>query len=180
MYSSYEYSSRTDHDDLVQLYFVKATFQRELWLFFGKSLREILTENDLTFCFLVFRSPFSHNISHPIHRKPQNHTKRSKMKLSLSTVATALCISLPAVQAGKTDCLDAKRYNLEIVCRKECAKVDAVAFSVSYDETNDACRCYGNIDGYGTYTGSGDRDSRLTCYSMEQDGEYTQSFNNCL
>ena len=89
------------------------------------------------------------------------------MKFSLSiALAAILFASSSDVHAAQTDCLDAKRYNLEVVCRKECEKGDAVAFSVSYNKDNDTCRCFRNIDGFGTYIGSGDRDSQSTCYSM--------------
>ncbi|KAL3930410.1 MAG: hypothetical protein SGBAC_011776 [Bacillariaceae sp.] len=68
----------------------------------------------------------------------------------------------------EANCLDGMRYNLEKVCRNECAKHDdIVAFSVSYDEEDDSCHCYPNIPGVArTYTGTGNVDSRLTCYSM--------------
>ena len=96
------------------------------------------------------------------------------MKLSLSILSTALCVY--GIQATNTDCLDAMRYNLESLCRAECAKEEAVAFSVSYDEHNDSCRCYENIGTLGSYTGSGDRDSRRTCYSMVQGGKCATLF----
>ena len=72
------------------------------------------------------------------------------MKLFLSILTSALCASL---SSASTDCLDANRYNLESVCRKECEQEDAVAFAVTYDENIDFCRCYKSVEGLGTYTG---------------------------
>ena len=93
------------------------------------------------------------------------------MKFPLSVVTAAICVSLPSAHADKKDCLDANRFNLESLCRNHCEEHETVAFSVSYDEKNDTCRCYTNLDGLGTYTGSGDRESQMTCYAMAPGGK---------
>ena len=99
------------------------------------------------------------------------------MKFPVSLLTAALC-ALPAAHAVQTDCLDGKRYNLEIVCQTECAKEDAVAFSVSYDEDNDSCKCYKNVDGLGTYVGPAHPDdSHVTCYAMGKDGMFLLMLN---
>ena len=102
------------------------------------------------------------------------------MKLSFNALTAALCISLAAAaQEVRKDCLDEKRYNLETVCRATCEKEAAVAFSVSYDDTDDTCRCHGNIDGLGAYIGgagayiggAGEEDhTQVTCYSIANSG----------
>ena len=100
------------------------------------------------------------------------------MKLFLSTLITGLCVSLPAIQAAaRTDCLDANRFNLESVCRTTCEEEHAAAFSVSYDDTNDSCRCHGKINGEDTYTGTGYENEKdltetgMSCYSIK-DGKF--------
>ena len=105
------------------------------------------------------------------------------MKFSLIIVlATTLCASSTTVQAANDsrNCLDSRRNNAESLCRKECEHQDdeVVAFSVSMkpdDTENDdhaMCRCYKNIDGVGTYTGSGSREFGYTCFSMARGGEF--------
>ncbi|CAJ1969716.1 unnamed protein product [Cylindrotheca closterium] len=77
-------------------------------------------------------------------------------------------------------CLDEMRYNLESMCRSECTKHDSVAFSVSYAEDDDSCRCYPKIPGFeGTYTGSHDNTTRLTCYSMEGKKTKVLDYGDC-
>ena len=77
-------------------------------------------------------------------------------------------------------CLDEKRYNLESMCRSECAKHDSVAFSVSYAEDDDSCRCYPKIPGFeGTFNGTKDRESRLTCYSMDGKKTRVLDYGDC-
>jgi len=97
------------------------------------------------------------------------------MKFSLSIFS--LCLS--AVLAVRNDCLDADRSNLASVCRNECAQEGAVAFSVSHDDI--WCRCYPDTGELGTYTGNGNRNFGMACYSMA-DGEETQflDYGRCV
>mmetsp|Transcript_15162 Transcript_15162/g.37160 ORF Transcript_15162/g.37160 Transcript_15162/m.37160 type:complete len:247 (-) Transcript_15162:298-1038(-) len=103
------------------------------------------------------------------------------MKFSSSILLTTLTVFVSSAQAAQVDCLDEMRYNLESMCRSECSKLDSVAFAVSYAEDDDSCRCFPKMaEGAELYNGSGDRESRLTCYSMADTKTKVLDYGDCI
>ena len=77
-------------------------------------------------------------------------------------------------------CVDKNHNNVENVCHKECTKHEAVAFAVNYSEMGDNdCRCYPAL-AKGGYTGSGDVETHLTCFSMEGKNLKVLDYGDCV